>query len=229
MFLMTQYINRANYLIRNEGSMSLLKRALSYVFHYIYFHEEYYVQELFPSDLNELEFLPAVENFTFKVMENNQDADDFAKKNGFDFREQILGARQRLAAGAVAFCIFINNQLVSVLWVGFNQKAKNSFNPQPYRVNFADQNGSTGGGETVPKYRGKGLMAYACFHRNNYMRLHGINKMTGIYVTNNITMHKVQSKFSSKLSAKASFTKFFIWQSWKETPLPENFEPTFNK
>jgi len=220
-----EHLNRARYILRNEGTISLLRRIFSYLSSRIFFYEEYYVRQHFVGELNEADFLPKVKGFTFKLITSNEMADDWAKRTDVDFREQILHARQRLDAGAVAFCIFIQNHLANINWLGLDQKSKNSINPQPYQVNFSEHQGCTGAAETAPRYRGKGLMAYNCFQRNNYMKQQGITMLIGIDATDNIAIYKVQSRFPTKICARARYIKFLWWQYWKETPLPEGFNP----
>jgi hypothetical protein len=218
-----EYWNRARYILRNEGVIPLLGRILLYISSNIFSYKEYYVCQDFVGELNEADFLPKVKDFTFKLITNNEVADDWAKQTGSDFRKQIRNARQRLDTGAVAFCIFVQNELASSIWLGFNQKAKNLINPQPYRVDFAAHQGFSGGGETVPKYRGKGLSSYLWFQRNNYMKQHGIIMLTGLAATDD--PFKLQSKFPTKIHLKARHIKFLWWQYWKETPLPKDFKP----
>jgi len=219
-----EHLNRARYIYRNEGTISLLGRVFSYLFSYIFFYDEYYVQQYSTCELNEADFLPKVKDFTFKLITSNEMADDWARRTGFDFRGQALHARQRLDAGAIAFCIFIQNRLAHIVWGGLSQKAKNSINSQPYQVNFAQHQGCIGGGEGVPKYRGKGLMLYLWFHHNNYMKQHGITTVIHIVATDSVVHSKVQSRFPSKICAKARYIKFLWWRYWKETPLPEGFK-----
>jgi hypothetical protein len=223
-----EYLNRARYILRNEGIISLLRRIFLYLSSHIFCYKEYYVGQYFTRELNEADFLPKVRDFTFKLITSNEMADDWAKQTGFDFREHILHARQRLDAGAIAFCIFIQNELAHIGWVGLNQKAKDSINSQPFQVNFAQHQGFSGGGGTVPKYRGKGLHSYVWFHQNNYMKQQGITILMGISATDNVAINKLQNKlqsrFPSKICAKARYIKFLWWRYWKETTLPEGFE-----
>ncbi|NQT31013.1 MAG: hypothetical protein HQ588_01640 [Deltaproteobacteria bacterium] len=220
-----EHLNRARYIYRSEGAISLLKRLFSYLFSYIFSYEEYYVLHHFVGELNEAEFPPEDNDLTFKLITSNKMADDWAKRTGFDFRDQVLHARQRLDAGAVAFCVFIQNQLAHNGWVGLNQKSKNSIDPQPFRVNFSEHQGCVGGAETAPKFRNKGIMAYNWVHINNYMKEQGITMLTSIVATDNIAVYKAHTGFPSvKISAEARHIKFLWWQYWKETPLPEDFK-----
>lgn len=220
-----EHLNRARYILRSEGAITLLKRIFLYLFSHIFFYKDYYVCQDFVGELNEADFLPRVKDFTFKLITSNEMADDWAKQTGFDFRKQILNARRLLDAGAVAFCVFVQNDLASIKWVGLNQKVKNIINPQPYRVNFSEHQGFSGGAETVPQYRGKGLNAYTWFQRNNYMKQQGITMLTGLIATGDVHLHKLQSRFPIKIRSKARHIKFLWWQYWKETPLPEDFKP----
>jgi hypothetical protein len=221
----TEYLNRARYILRNEGTISLLRRTFSYLSSYIFLCDEYYVVQYFVGELNEADFLPRVEDFTFKLITSNEMADDWAKRIGFDFRGQALHARRRLDAEAVAFCTVVQNHLAHIGWVGLSQKAKDSINPQPYQVNFAEHQGCIGGAETASRYRNNGLMSYNWVHVNNYMKQQGITMLLSIEPTDNVAVCKVQSKFPSRICAKARYIKFLWWQYWRETPLPEGFKP----
>jgi hypothetical protein len=215
---------RARYIYRSEGAISLLKRLFTYIFSQIFSWEEYYVRQNFPAELNEADFLPKVKELTFKIITSNEMADDWAKQIGFDFRCQALHSRRRLDAGAVAFCTVVQNHLAHIGWVGLSQKAKDSINPQPYQVNFAERQGCIGGAETASKYRNKGLMAYNWVQVNNYMKQQGITMLISIALATNVVVHKVQSKSPSRIYAKARYIKFLWWQYWKETPLPQDFK-----
>jgi hypothetical protein len=222
-----EYWNRARYILRSEGAIPLLKRLFTYLAFQIFCRQEFYVRHHFVGELNEADFLPRIKDFSFKLITSNEMADELAEQVGFDFREQVLHARRRLDAGAVAFCIFIQNQLAHISWLGLSQEAKRAINPQPYRVDFAWHQGCVGRAETYPPYKGLRLMAYACFKRNEYMKEHGITTAIGIDETDNIAIYKAQSGIPTKIHTKARYMKFLWWQYWKETPLPEDFKPSF--
>jgi hypothetical protein len=221
----SERINRARYIVKDEGYNSFIKRAISYLSLHLFFNEEYYVREHYCGDLDESDYLPRISGYTIEIVSTNDEADRLAQKLGADFREQVLNARRRLDAGAVAFCIFIGKDLANIHWQGFSSKAKSSINPQPYFVDFKNHEGCTGGAETPMKFRKMGLMAYSCYHRNNYMKVRGIKMLIGIDATDNIAIYKVQSKFPSRLRARARYIKILWWKSWKEKPLPDDFVP----
>jgi hypothetical protein len=222
-----EYWNRGQYILRSEGAIPLLKRLFSFLFSQIFCRGEFYVRHHFVGELNEADFRPRVKDFTFKTITSNEMANELAKEVGFDFRKRILRARRRLDAGAFAFCIFTQNQLAHISWIGFSQEAQRTINSQPYQVNYAQRQGCLGAAETDPRYRGLGLMAYACFRRHQYMKEHGITTAIGIDETDNIAIYKIHSRLPSKIYSKARYIKFLWWQYWKETPLPQDFKPSF--
>jgi hypothetical protein len=213
-----EHLNRARYILENEGAISLLRRTFSYLASHIFFYDEYYLLRLSTGELNEADFLPRTEDFTFKLINSNEVADDWAKQTGFDFREQILHARRHLDAGAIAFCTFVPNCLASIIWAGFNQKAKDSLQQEPYNVNFSERQGCMAGGETAPQYRGERLNAYAWFRMIQYMKEQDITMLIGLVGTDKL--FKLHTKFPMKIYAKARYVKFLRWQYWKETPPP---------
>lgn len=225
MHCIRDYLDRARYILRSEGAVTLLKRLLKYICSLIFTREIYYVRRNFIADLNETDFLPKTEDFCYRMITSNKEADDWAKQIGFDFREQILHARRRLDAGAIASCTFTQNNLAHIGWIGLDHKSKNSFNPQPYKVNFSEREGCIGGAETAREYRNKGFMAYNWMQLNKHMKQQGICVLIDIAAPENIAVHKVQFKFPSTICAKACYIKLLLWRYWKEVPLPEDFIP----
>jgi hypothetical protein len=222
-----EYWNRARYILQSEGAIPLLKRLFAYLSSQIFCRGEFYVRYHFVGELDEADFLPRVKDFSFKLTTSNEAADELAEQVGFDFREQIPRARRRLDAGAVAFCIFMQNRLVHISWIGFSQEEQRTMNSQPYKVNFSQNQACLGAAETDPRYRGLGLMAYACFQRHQYMKEHGITTAIGIDETDNIAIYKIHSRLPSKIYTKARYMKLLWWQYWKETPFLEDFKPSF--
>jgi hypothetical protein len=222
----SERLTKARNIAYTEGSFSLIKRAFHYLGHYVFFTEEYYVREHFYGDIRVSDFLPRIKEVDFRIVSGNKVAMELAQEIGNDFRDIVMNARRRLDAGAVAFCVFVENELASIVWVGLTPQAKKSINPQPYFIDFSNGAGCTGGGETIPKYRNMGLMAYACYHRNSFLRDHGIKMLIGIDATDNEAIYRVQSKFPSRLRARARYINLLWWKYWKETPLPDDFVPT---
>jgi hypothetical protein len=225
MSYISERLARARNIVIGEGLSSLIKRALFHLGQYVFFTEEYYVREHYFADLKEADFLPRIKGLSVRIVSGNNNAVALAKEMGTDFRNYILNARRRLDRGAVAFCVFIEKELASIVWIGSNKRAKESINPQPYFIDFNNGAGCTGGGETIPKYRNMGLMAYACYHRNNFMKEHDIKMLIGIDATNNEAIYRVQSRFPSRLRARAHYMNILWWKYWKETPLPDGFIP----
>jgi hypothetical protein len=214
----TDYLNRAWYIFKNEGVFSLFSKIFT---SYLFSCREYYLRQHFSTNLDKTVFLPRVRDVEFEVITSNKTADERARRTGFDFRNQVLHGRQRLDAGAIAFCIFIHNRLASITWLAPNQRAKNIINPLPFKVDFAARQQCSSGAETVTEYRGMGLMKYLWFQRNNYMIQHNIKMLIGTDATSNKAILKVQSAFPSRISARARYIRFLWWQYWKETPCKE--------
>jgi len=61
--------------------------------------------------------------------------------------------------------------------VALNEEAKNTFDFIPYEVYFSNNQACTGGTETVPEYRGRGLMVYGYFERFKFLREMGFQQV----------------------------------------------------
>jgi hypothetical protein len=207
--------NRANDIKKTEGWLYLIKRIFTY---YIFQYRYFYVYEHELVDLDESDFTPRLHGYSVKIISNNNEADDIATKK-YDFRLHYQDARKALDSGAVAFCIFANEELAHIGWIAMNKRAKKYVDPLPFHVDFCNYEAVTGGTKTNPKYRGKGLMNYGYYLRFNYLKKHGIKIARNAVKENNIPSHKSHQKFKYRITAKARYLKILSWVSWKETPV----------
>jgi RimJ/RimL family protein N-acetyltransferase len=209
---------RVSHILRHDGLATLLARALRYLFDGIFQCGTFYIYQMTVKDRNEAGFLPKIHDFTFQIVSTNEQAAGLAA-NGFDFRSYSIYAARRLDKGAIAYYIRIGHELAHVGWVARSEQAKNSFDPHPYRVEFADGEACTGGVQTFSKYEGLGLMTYGCYRRLEFLRELGINTSLSLVNINNIASRRVLAKFDAEIRARARYLKILWWQSWKETPL----------
>jgi len=207
--------NRAKDILQMEGFFPLLTRILSF---YIFQRRIFYIYEHELEKLDESNFLPRMENYSVQIVTDNKQADKLAEQ-GFDFRSHFLDARKGLDKGAIAFCIFKDNELASIGWLAMKEQAKKFVDPLPYHVDFANGEVGSGGSKTIPKYRGKGLLTYNYFLRLKYLYEHNVRIMRSVVKEDNVPSHMMHKKFKERIPAKARYIKILCWQSWKETPL----------
>jgi hypothetical protein len=210
-------IKKAGYLYRTEGLMSLVRQGFAFIFKFFYRSKWYYIIEHTPQNLQENDFLPDLHGFTFRLIENKDlSADDPQTTYLY---EQVPDARERLEAGAVAFCVFLGNSLASLGWVAFTEKAHKSLFQPPYLVDFNRGQASTGGGWTSPRFRGKGLAKYVYYKRLEYIWNKGKNLSRAAVITGNIASLKMHANFSQTIIAKGRELKVLWIKSWKEVPV----------
>jgi hypothetical protein len=185
---------------------------------YFFRYDNYYLYEHTLRERNEADFLPKIQDFTFKIITTSQQADELVAA-GFDFGSHHPSERRGLDKGAVAFCFFINGELAHIGRVAVNEAAKNCFDSLPYRVNFSAKQGCTGGTWTNPKYRGSGLMVYGYFKRFEFLREKGFKSSRNAVDAGNIVSQKAHGKFGPKVYGRGRYLKIFGWKSWKETPI----------
>ena len=217
-------VRRAKQILQTEGFPSLLRHVLSFLNRGCFQYETYYLYEHTLKERNEAEFMPRIQNFTFKIVSNNQQADELAA-DGLEFRSIINNSRQWLDKGAVAFCIFADAELAHIGWVAMTEEAKNTFDPIPYRVDFSNKEACTGGTWTNPEYRGNGLMVYGYFKRFQFLRERGIRVSRNIVAKGNIASQTAHAKFAPKIHGEARYLKILWWQFWREKPLTQAARP----
>ncbi len=205
---------RAKDILRKEGLIAFLRRGFAFLVQY----RTFYLYERTIKERNEVDFMPRIQDFTFKIVSTNQQADELAA-NGFDLPLDITNARYRLEKGAIAFCIFVEGELAHIGWVAMTDEAKKTIDPHPYQVDFSKKEACMGGAENIPKYRGKGLMTYGEYKRDEFLRERGVETCRNAVEVGNVASQRVHAKFSPRIYAKARYLSVLGWKFWKETPL----------
>ena len=115
---------RAKYIIKTEGLISLLRRGFRFLALLLFSYGTHYLYETTAEDfqrLNEADFKPKTDNFTLKIISSNEEADKL-EAEGFEFRSQDINSRKYLDNGAMAFCIFVGNELAHIDWTEMTQQ-----------------------------------------------------------------------------------------------------------
>jgi hypothetical protein len=212
------WLGRAREIYRTEGLMPLLGRGFIFLLGHLFYYESVYLYQHTIKARNEADFLPRTGDFTLEIVTTRRQADELAAA-GLDFGSHHPDGRRGLEKGAVAFCFFIEGRLAHIGWVAMNEEAKNSFDSFPYRVNFADGQGCTGGTWTHPDYRGRGLMVYGYFKRFEFLRERGFTSSRNAVAVGNIASQKAHVRFGPEVYARARYLKILWWRSWREWPV----------
>jgi hypothetical protein len=214
-------LKRAKDILRTEGLRPLLTRGFAFVSVWLIEYGDYYLYEHTLEDGNEADFLPEIQDFTFKIISSNEEADKLAEAMGSDFRRRFVTARSMLDKGAIAFCIFVKGEIAHIGWVALSEEAHKAVDNLPYRVDFSNNEACTGGTETIPQYRVKGLMTYCCVKRFQFLRENGKVISRNAVEKSNIASQKALAKFSPRMYAEAKYLKLLRWRFWKEKPLAQ--------
>ncbi len=162
--------------------------------------------------------MPNLQNLTVHIVSSNQQADELAA-SGFDCRSYSVYARRRLDKGAIAVCTFVKQELASIVWGAMTKEAKKTVDFLPYHVDFVNKVACTGGTQTIPKYRRRGLMTYGFFKMLQFLGEQGIVTSRNAVRTGNIASLTVHNRFDHRIYARARYLRILWWQSWKETSL----------
>ena len=211
-------LTRAQDVFQAEGLKPLLSRGFDFTQRWLLQYGDYHLYEHTLEERNEADFMPKIQDFTFKIIHTNQEADELAQATGYDFRRRFVNARHSLDKGAIAFCFFVEGEIAHIGWVALSKEAKHTFDYLPYRVNFSNGEACTGGTETIPEYRGKSLMTYGYFKRFQFLREKGMTASRNAVSKSNIASQRAHAKFGPKTYAQARYLKLLWWEFWKETP-----------
>lgn len=208
---------RGKYIISHEGWTSLLKQMFSHIKNLVYCHGTYLISELDLTSSKETICRPRIE-CTFKSISNASELEGLIAQ-GYDLK--VYDFQQKLAKGALAFCIFVDKNLASVAWVAPNEEAKMLIDEVPFKVNYDKGEMCVGAVFTAPAYRGKGLMPYTHTMIFSYLANKHVVKLKASERVTNIASHRAASKLKAKNPAKGRYLKILWWHSWKEEPIKE--------
>ena len=215
-------VNKAKQIYHNEGLLSLLRRGFRFLVYCVFEYRCYWLyDEPTPKgpSLNEVDFIPKIDDFTFKIVTSNQEADDL-EAQGFEFRSQVPYATEKLDKDAVAFLIFVGNELAHIVCFAMNQQAKDAFNQPPFKVDFSKNEVCSVAAWTHPKYRRLGLNRYSHFKRSQFKSNTGIATCKSAIVKDNIAIQRSYSGPMPNKYAEGRYLRILWWKSWKERPLP---------
>lgn len=205
-------LGRAKDVLQKEGLIPVLRRGSALVASQFFQYENFYLHEHKLQERNEADFLPKLQDFTFKMVSSNKEADELASNIGIDFRKRFVDSRRRLDKGAIAFGIFVNGEIAHIGWVALSEEAKKAVDSLPFKVDFSNKEACTGGTATVPEYRGKGLMVYGYFKRLEFLRERGVILSRSSVAVDNIASQKAHARFSYKIYAEARYLRLLWWK-----------------
>jgi len=208
---------------RTEGTLTLLRRGLDFARYRLYEHGTYYLSEYNLENIRELDeasFLPAVSDASFIVITGNREGDKL-EASGHHFRSYVTNfdPRKALDKGAMAFCVFLGQELAAMGWGAMTREALASLNEPPMRIDFSKRDAFTGAIWTTPKYRRMGLRTYRTFKLRRYLLDRGAAMTRGAIAKQNIPAWSGLSKIDSTIYGEARYFRLLWWKSWKERPL----------
>jgi len=182
----------------------------------VFVYSTFYLYESATSvEISEVGFRPNIQNFVFKVVYTNQQADELAA-DGLEFRSSDGVDGDILDKGAIALCVFVERELAHITWTAFSEEAKYMISPYPYKVDFSNNEAVSGSTWTNPNYRRKGLSTYSIFKKHQLLKERGIETLRYCILTNNIASQSVYEKFNPTVYAKAHYLKILVCKMWRE-------------
>ena len=216
--------SRARDILRNEGAGALLRHTLWFVgflFGRVYRRQRVFLYEhsLVPRPRDK--FLPRLESYDLRIVHSNEEADRLVAEGLEDFRSVFVFSRRHLEQnGAIAFCVYAGTELAHIGWVALDEESKRCIDTLPYHVVFGERQACTGGTHTVPKYRGRGLMAYGYYERFEYLWERGYVSSRNAVAVTNVASQKAHARFAPTVYGVGHYTKLLWWAKWSEELFP---------
>ncbi len=199
----------------------LLKKGIRFISNSFKFnYRTYYCLEYDLNETNSADFNPKVDSLESRIVSSEQQVNELTS-DGFDLGSSHDMLRSLLGKGAILFCIFIERVLAHAAYVAFTEETRAWLEP-PYRVDYSKNEASTGGGFTIPKYRGIGLFTYNLYIMLRFLKDRRIVKARNIVHTGNIASLRAVVKFGPRVYAKGYFVRILRWRFWKEKPYKQS-------
>jgi hypothetical protein len=219
---LTLLVRKGRGILREEGVVVFIKRALLFVISPLFRRETYYVYEKDLNELDEAEFRPKTQNCTLKITSTPEQIDELmAEGFDFSFHPNIYDIKKRISRGAIAFCAFVGQDLAHITWVALNKEAKRDLDVLPYAVDFSNNEVCSGASETNPEYRRMGIYAYVYSKIFSFLSGEGLSIDRFTIGKDNIASQNALAKFNPIIYAEGEYSKFLWWKFWKEKPIQE--------
>ena len=218
---LTTLSRRAKHIYQSEGLIAMLRRGFLFLDYCFLDYREYWLYaDPTPNGptLNEADFMPRVDDFTFRIVTSNQQADEM-EIQGLEFRSQVPNVVEKLDKGAVSFCVFVGSELAHIGWVATTQEARDCIGEPPYRVDFANHETCLGGIWTSPKYRRLGLRRYARFKLDELLLSRNVVRSRGAILKSNTAAIRSRPEHFPPPYAEGRYLRILWWKSWREMPL----------
>jgi len=221
MSVLATWVGRTRQIYRRDGLISTLRMALTFPIRLFFRYQTYYLVQFVPqdfSDAQKTDFIPDVDNLSFKILSTNQDADEL-ESDGFKFRSHIWNGRERLDKGAIATCTFVGREIAHMVWIALNAEAMKSLYQPPFQVYFTKNEAAIADGWTTPKYRKMGLAPYGFPKRLEFFKAIGVSRVRAVILTNNTASLRWATRAGYRIYAKGRYLKLLRRKFWKEKRL----------
>lgn len=205
-----------------EGPRGLLRRGSRFFLRRLFEYSTYYLYARaggYSVGMDEAGASARIDGITSRVVTSNSEADEL-EAQGFEFRSYVPNARERLDQGAVATCVFVGKEIGHIGWVALNQRALDSLDEPPYRVDFAKGEAVGTGAWTNPRHRGKRLRSYGASMFQSVMLENGFSVRRYAIRKSNIASVKTPVTISDPCG-EGRYLRVLWWKSWRERPLPQ--------
>ncbi len=202
-------------LARREGPVALARAATH---RYIIDSHSFFLYEHRHGSRPDAGLCACPSGFEEFFVEENASADRLSEGR-CDFRDAVPGARRALDSGAVAFCLYNGREVAHVGWLATSLRGRRALDRLGYEVRFDRGEGWTGAAFTMPRFRNRGLLAYSCLRRFEFLCDAGIAVSRAAVATDNASSHHVTMRFEPRVYAIGHQLRILTWRRWTERPV----------
>ena len=217
---MRDLLSRAWTVCREEGVVSLPRRALAALTSRLYGWDRYY---LFTFELerigtlNEADFTPRIGEFTFREVLARDLADELEARGATCpwMARQFQG---RAASEAIAFTTYVGDEPAHIMWVAMRDEDKACMKQPPFKVHFRDGEFCTASWSN-PKYRRSGFARYTAIKALLLLKDRGLVRNRYVVAKGNTASFAAFEPFGGRRYAEGLCVRVLWWRFWSERPI----------
>ena len=206
------------HILHREGFISFLRRALGFLRGRLFEHVRFDVYLVPLNAPTPAEFNPHMPGLHCETILTGEQLDELLSQ-GLDLGVHMIGARERLAKGAMMWCASVGSDFAGINWAAATSEAMGSINEIPYSVDFSNNEVFLAWSEIDPRYRRLGISAY--MYAEKRRALLGMGKTMGkcFVEKHNFASRMATIKVGGIQHGEGRYLRILWWKSWKEWPI----------
>jgi hypothetical protein len=155
------------------------------------------------------------DNVSLRIVKNPEEFDRLISEGCRISYWSLAELKDKSTRGAIAFCVFVGQDLGHVTWVATGEASESVVDPFPVKVDW-EKEAFSGASRTPVGYRRMGLFTFAYSMIFSFLRDSGFVRVKFTIRKNNTISNHTLSGFGSVVIGEGWYFRFLFIKLWKE-------------